>query len=219
WYRRLSLLDHVLRDDATFEEFDRADFGEQGDFLVQPWDVRVAEPTGTGTPQGAELTLRRAGTAWLGGRARQLVFEKRIRMTADAPRIEIEHVIRSMESTPLEFRHGIEFNFTMLAGDADDRWVAIDGTKPAGQPNLGGRGVHAGVRTVSLHDAWEPFSVVLNWTRPADLWRLPVDTISQSEAGFERVYQSTCLLPQWRVALEPNGEWRQAITLTFHDRA
>jgi alpha-amylase len=219
WYRRLSLLDHVLRDDASFEEFDHADFGEQGDFLVQPWDARIDESE---TPAGiaaVEVTLRREGTAWLGGRARALVFEKRIRMTADQARVEIEHRITSAERAPVEFRHGLEFNFTMLAGDADDRWITVDGVKPLVQPNLGGRGVHAGVRAVSLHDAWEPLSVHLAWTRPADLWRLPIDTISQSESGFERVYQGTCLLPQWRVVLEPGGEWRQSITLTLDDRA
>jgi hypothetical protein len=219
WYRRLSLLDHVLRDDASFEDFDRATFGEQGDFLVQPWSADVTESTTADGTTRIEVALRRAGTAWLGGRARALVIEKRIRMSADAARLDIDHRITSAADRPLEFRHAIEFNFTMLAGAAHDRWYTVDGERPPEEPNLGGRGVHAGVRSVALHDAWENFAVRLDWSRPADLWRLPVDTISQSEAGFERVYQSSCLLPQWRVRLEPGATWQTTLTLTLVDRA
>jgi hypothetical protein len=39
----------------------------------------------------------------------------------------------------------------------------------------------------------------------ADAWWAPIDTISNSEAGFERVYQGSALLVSWPVSLEPGA--------------
>ncbi len=44
-------------------------------------------------------------------------------------------------------------------------------------------------------------------TKPCHLWRLPVETISNSEDGFERIYQASCIVPRWRVRLEPGQSW------------
>jgi hypothetical protein len=46
----------------------------------------------------------------------------------------------------------------------------------------------------------------------ADAWWSPIETISNSEAGFERVYQGSQLLVSWPVTLAP-GETRR-FTLT-----
>ena len=40
-------------------------------------------------------------------------------------------------------------------------------------------------------------------SEPADAWWAPVETISNSEAGFERVYQGSGLLLSWPLALAP----------------
>ena len=36
----------------------------------------------------------------------------------------------------------------------------------------------------------------------ADAWWAPIDTVSNSEAGFERVYQGSALLLSWPIRLE-----------------
>jgi alpha-amylase len=41
------------------------------------------------------------------------------------------------------------------------------------------------------------------WLRPdpaAGLWAFPIETVSVSEAGFERVYQGSAVLLHWPVA-------------------
>ena len=61
--------------------------------------------------------------------------------------------------------------------------------------------------------------VRLTFDRPADVFTFPVETVSQSEAGFERVYQSSVVLPVWR--LFEGGESEEKIGIVFevrHDR-
>jgi alpha-amylase len=42
-------------------------------------------------------------------------------------------------------------------------------------------------------------------TPAAEAWWAPIDTISNSEAGFERVYQGSALLLSWPLSLEPGA--------------
>jgi alpha-amylase len=46
--------------------------------------------------------------------------------------------------------------------------------------------------------------------RPADVWALPVFTISNSESGFERNHQGTTLVLRWELNLAAGTPWEQA---------
>jgi hypothetical protein len=50
--------------------------------------------------------------------------------------------------------------------------------------------------------------IALTLDRPALLWRFPIETVSQSEGGFERVYQSSVVFPNWIIRLEPGEVWK-----------
>jgi hypothetical protein len=57
---------------------------------------------------------------------------------------------------------------------------------------------------------------------PADVWWAPVETISNSEAGFERVYQGAGFLFSWPLALAPGASRTVGVThdvTTTRDRA
>ncbi len=36
---------------------------------------------------------------------------------------------------------------------------------------------------------------------------MPIETISQSEGGFEAVHQSVCVLPHWEFVMPESGPW------------
>jgi alpha-amylase len=69
------------------------------------------------------------------------------------------------------------------------------------------------VSRVSLVDEWLKLKLTLDFEQPAILWRAPVETVSQSEAGFERVYQSSMVMPLWRISLGPGRSWEVEITV------
>ncbi len=54
---------------------------------------------------------------------------------------------------------------------------------------------------------WLRIRFALAFDQPAVLWRAPVETASPSEAGFERVYQSSMVMPRWRISLSPGKRW------------
>jgi hypothetical protein len=101
-----------------------------------------------------------------------------------------------------------ELNFNLLAGWAEDRYVLVDGRRPTESFLVDG-GTHTGASSVTLVDEASGLSVSLRWRArlpgdievPGALHRYGVVTVSQSEDGFERIYQATALVPSWPMRL------------------
>jgi alpha-amylase len=71
------------------------------------------------------------------------------------------------------------------------------------------------VEQVRLRDEACGFQISLGLSPKAQLWRFPLETVSQSESGFQKTYQGTVLLFHWPFSLKP-GEGRPLnIRLSF----
>ena len=66
---------------------------------------------------------------------------------------------------------------------------------------------------MSLTDEWLGISVSLSASREGGIWTYPIETVSQSEGGFELVHQSVVVQPHW--VLEPDAEGRWSVDLTL----
>ncbi len=53
-------------------------------------------------------------------------------------------------------------------------------------------------------------------TGPAGLWTFPIETVSQSEGGFELVHQSVVVQPHWIVMPDAEGRWQTTIYLDMN---
>ena len=91
-------------------------------------------------------------------------------------------------------------NLTLLAGDDPQRYYEWAGS---GRPRMRERGCVAAIDKFSLVDAWHGFRVTLCLDRAGDVWYIPIETVSQSEEGFERIYQGSALLASWVLTLNP----------------
>ena len=62
-------------------------------------------------------------------------------------------------------------------------------------------GTASGVAAIAQGNDYIGVAVGSTLSEPADVWWAPVETISNSEAGFERVYQGAGFLFSWPLAL------------------
>ncbi|HUL30898.1 MAG TPA: alpha-amylase/4-alpha-glucanotransferase domain-containing protein, partial [Thermodesulfobacteriota bacterium] len=72
------------------------------------------------------------------------------------------------------------------------------------------------VSEVELVDEWVGMKVVLKIDSNCNLWRFPLETVSLSESGFERIFQGSCLLLYWPLGLEPGAEFRVSLDLGIY---
>jgi hypothetical protein len=66
-----------------------------------------------------------------------------------------------------------------------------------------------------LVDEWLGLDVSLTLSKAGGFWAFPIQTVSQSEGGFELVHQSTAVLPHWQTKADSNGCWEVAIKLSL----
>src|SRR5690606_27550463 len=98
-----------------------------------------------------------------------------------------------------------------LAGDADDRVHEIEGAKLGAENRMISIGTVPDVKTFRVHDGWLKLSAEWSLSIPATHWRVPIETVSSSEFGIERVYQATSLMPNWMMSLAPDESFEVAI--------
>jgi alpha-amylase len=140
--------------------------------------------------------------------------KKELSLQRNASDVNIRYTITNQSKEELNTSFGSEFNITLLAGDAHDRYFEIPG-HTLDKRNLASIGETNHVQQISLVDEWLPLKCTLAFSQHAALWRAPIETVSQSEAGFERVFQSSMVMPIWRISLLPGKSWEAEIRLTI----
>lgn len=207
WHRRISLLDHFLAEGTSFEDFSQAKYKEIGDFTIQPYEFMPQR-------RGSEVSLVLHRQGKVGGLP--LKVEKIISLYARQSIANVIYEITNLSEQEMKAWFGSEFNFSLLSGSSEDRYYEIEGVDLPDR-SLGSRGVLAKVSFVKLVDEWKGFSVSLELDKPALLWRFPVETVSQSESGFEKTYQSSVVFPSWQFSLKPGEKWSAKIILRIEE--
>jgi alpha-amylase len=200
---RRCFLDHFLLPGTTLEDFAAGRCREIGDFLGRPYRLAREESTA----DKLSLGLEREGRLQLDGRHVSLSVDKQFTIANDSG-IEARYGIRSGESDCGPALFAVELNVTLLAGDADDRYYEIRDVELA-EKRMISKGAVESVALVRLVDEWMNMAIVVRCEPAATLWRFPIETVSQSEGGFEKTYQGSCVTVVWPLALNgPNsGEY------------
>lgn len=197
WYNRGSLLDHFLGSGVDLSSFMKSEYYEAGDFVLGAYGMKSEKQGGIAT-----VSLEREGTVeGLGVRVRKELVAR-----AGEGGFTVRYQIANISNEELNTTHGSEFNFSLLAGNAPDRYYDMPG-HTLDRRHLASTGETNNVSVVSIVDEWLRLRLTLSFSQPAVLWRAPIETVSQSEAGFERVYQSSLVMPLWRLSLGAGKLW------------
>jgi len=186
WYRRASLIDHVMGEDVDFETFYQARYKEPGDFVKEPYAAKVRR----GDPQ--VLVMKREGHFWKEGAMFPLSLTKEVRLTEGGEGLLVDYSLEG--EVPFSFLLGVEFNFSFLS-QREGRFIETEG----GRFSLDFKGALGDSSYVKFHDPFQGIEVSLFFQRPFSIWTFPVEVVSLSEEGFERNYECTSLMPIWRI--------------------
>jgi alpha-amylase len=68
-------------------------------------------------------------------------------------------------------------------------------------------------------DEWLKLRCEARFAGAARVWRDAIETVSQSEGGYERVYQGTVILPLWDIKLAAGAEASASMSIHFREGA
>ena len=190
-----SLVDLFLQPQLTFDEFRRGE-GLIGDFATGTYEASIRK----GEQKIAVEMRRRGAVSGLTGEIRKIVI-----MSADRPNeILIQYQVSGFaKDVPLHL--AVELNFAAMPGGASDRYYYDSTGQRLG--TLDATLDLASADRLSLVDEWLGLDVSIESSRAGGFWTMPIETISQSEGGFEAVHQSVCVLPHWEFVMPEQGAW------------
>lgn len=120
--------------------------------------------------------------------------EKVLRISAKDLGSVTELIFRKKSGDNMDIQVGVDYFYSMLAGNADDRYY-ITQDEDHNKSHLNSIFSLKNTQELGFTDEWKKISVRLKLNKQAGFHVYPVETISLSESGFERVYQASCLMP------------------------
>jgi 4-alpha-glucanotransferase len=103
---------------------------------------------------------------------------------------------------------GIELVINFLAPSAPDRYFESGGKR---YPLRWSAAVPAS--QLRLADEWQRVGVTVAAPNAHEFWVAPIETVSESEDGFERIYQGSKILAVWPVEQRSDRDWKGQLTL------
>lgn len=200
---RKSLVDLFYDADVALDDVVACRARQAGNFAAAHYEARVRR-----NPNRIQVQLGHEGRV----DDVPVKITKGITLDAGDSTLEIAYLLENLpQDRPLHF--AVEMNFAGLPAGADDRYFRNAEGNRIGQ--LGERLDLMDAAGLGLSDEWLGIDLNLTSNRPTRFWAFPVETVSQSEGGFELVHQSVAVLPHWHVQGDQHGRWSVTMQLAL----
>ncbi|HET7639334.1 MAG TPA: alpha-amylase/4-alpha-glucanotransferase domain-containing protein, partial [Ktedonobacteraceae bacterium] len=182
-----------------------------GNFIELPYDTQVKQDT-----SGITITMTRLGQVKRAGALGPLPVRltKNLFMPVGEEKLVVSYTVHNHSQARLQTRFASEWNIHLLGGGGNDQaYYHIPGQEQANS-HFDSTGEVSQVQNFHIGNTWIQQDMGFSLSIPATLWRFSIDTVTGSEAGFERNHQGSCLTLLWPVLLEADQSWSVEITCT-----
>jgi hypothetical protein len=194
-FPRKSFLEHFYDNDINLESVASGTAMERGDFVAEVFEAKLRRAANK-----VQLQLSRDGNAW----GIPIRLTKAVTMEAGNPTLQVIYLLEGLPRDR-QLHLALEWNFAGMPAGADNRFFYNASGHQLG--HLGSQLDLQDVQHLGLIDQWQGLDVLIGLSRPASIWTYPVETVSQSEGGFELVHQSVCVMPHWLIQGDEEGTW------------
>ncbi|HEU5376373.1 MAG TPA: alpha-amylase/4-alpha-glucanotransferase domain-containing protein [Ktedonobacteraceae bacterium] len=209
-YRRASLVDHFLAPATRLEHFMTGNYEELGNFVAQPYEA-VACQDGI----GITATLEREGQVRRYGALppQKVLLTKALFVPNGREELMVRYTIQNKSEARLHTRFACEWNIHLLGGGNEQAYYHFPERKLR-NVRFDSTGENEHIEVFALGNTWLQQHLEFALSKPATHWRYSLETVTGSEAGFERNHQGSCLTLLWPVLLEPGQSWQVEIACT-----
>ena len=189
-YSRGMFHDRFLSNDVTPEDLMCGGFKELGGFVSGAYSILEDDKNdmeGCKTSAGASaqpITVKLLRDAHVSGK--KVRIEKAFCIDRNEAEMYVEYSITNLEDKTVECNFAPEINILL----------GFNGLKKPCD--------HGDIKVFKLHEDWLGLSFSLAFSHKARLFTYPVETVSLSEGGAERIFQGICILPVHKAILKPN---------------
>jgi 4-alpha-glucanotransferase len=196
-HERRSGVVHLLPADRATQaaDFVLVRYQELGDFAEGAFEADVVADDA--------VVARRLGSVRQDGTDRPLVVEKTYRFGGGRanPTLALETRVENPGDSTVTFELAVEWNINLLGGGHNPAAFYETGSGERTPHDVGGE--LAAATAIAFGNDFEGVRIEATAEPASRLTWYPVETVSNSEGGFERSYQGSSLLFRWVVSLAP----------------
>ncbi|GCF07697.1 alpha-amylase/4-alpha-glucanotransferase domain-containing protein [Dictyobacter arantiisoli] len=209
-YRRSSLIDHFLPSGLPLESYAQMRYEEQGTFANQPYAAHV-------TQGASDITVLfdRIGEVKRPGALNPLMvhLSKTIQIPLGEEKLIVRYRIENQGQARLQTNFATEWNLNLLGGGNNPQaYMTIEGQEEESQ-YFDSTGEHHEAQAIHVGNSWLQQDIGFVLSVPATLWHFSIDTVTGSEAGFERTHQGSNFTFLWPLLLEGGQVWEVEMTI------
>ncbi len=208
-YCRGSFLDHFFSQEVSVEDFRKSNYVERGDFI----DKRYVVLDHNLEKNGAEVSLKGVGNVNIDESELPVTIDKIFRLEGN--KLSVKYSIRAPELIGRGLRFGVEQNYTVHTGNDPQRFIMLKTNDRGGlfKETPGKIFSHENVSRWEMINEWDNWRLICISDKVFELWHFPLETISHSEEGLEKVHQGSCFLLLVPVEINKNGIMEFVITV------
>jgi alpha-amylase len=137
--------------------------------------------------------------------------EKKFTFRSTAKGFDVECDVSVRRKTPgtAQVNIGLEIVLNFLAPHAPDRYFQSDGSR---FPLRWGAEA-AAAADLKVVDGWQQIHAEIKAPCARAFWIAPIETVSESEEGFERIYQGSQVIAVWPAEFAEGAEWNGRMAL------
>ena len=149
----------------------------------------------------------------------QVFLSKTLFVPVGEEKLVVGYSIENRGQTLLQTRFACEWNINLLGGGGNDQaYYHVEGQELDNE-HFDSTGEVAQVRSFNIGNSWIQQDMAFNVSEATTLWRFSIDTVTGSEAGFERIHQGSCLTLLWPLLLEAGQSWGVEIHCEGHSKS
>ncbi|GLV56618.1 alpha-amylase [Dictyobacter sp. S3.2.2.5] len=208
-YRRSSLVDHFLPAGLPLSSYAQVRYEEQGNFANEPYQADVKQDEA-----GITVVLSREGMVKRPGALSPLPVSltKTIFVPKGEEKLVIRYQVTNRGQARLQSMFATEFNINLLGGGGNPQaYCTVDGQQLESH-SFDSSGEVSNVSSIHVGNNWLQQDLGIALSQPANLWRFSIDTVTGSEAGFERTHQGSNFTFLWPLTLDGGESWNVEIT-------
>ena len=169
----------------SWEDFDYLRLEENGDLAGGEWRI-LESADHPGTIELEREATHRVNRGEIPLRARKTIETS---SRGNVWRLTCHSALATRQPCAVPLALGLEMVFNLLAPNAHDRYFETAGERYPLE--FRGRLTTSPLRIV---DEWQQVRIELAADPQTEWWIVPIETISQSETGFERIYQGSAVM-------------------------
>jgi alpha-amylase len=210
FYSRKTFIDHFFDETVSVDDFENLNFSRASFFGEAPFELVKCDR------ERSELVLEYTGDVSCGETAGRVRIIKKFIFKGSG--INLYYTMTNAGTQNLSLLFGCELNFSFVSKKADDLKI-FRSEEESRLPVSPEKTVLKNVSELVFEDIANNTVLFFSTLEPAQVWSLPVETLCPAGGGENAIYQSSCLVPRWKLKLAPGASWENRLNLRLEGRA